>query len=246
MKPILFNTEMVKAILKGRKTVTRRVVKPTPPKNAKLELLGDKRHAMDLSIEVPGPNDHRIYTPPYLLGDTLYVRETWQVWRAHRYESNADIQFKAGGDGIRVCFANGWTDSIDRDDYDRFVEKWYPNGKWNPSIHMPKVAARIFLRVTDVRVEHLQDIDEDGVCFEGAESIISACEHIDYSVTPPGPCYYTHHCKDCIINHTYPELFGAMVWDSTVKHADLSRYGWDANPWVWVIEFERCEKPKEG
>ena len=255
MKPILFKTEMVKAILDGRKTVTRRVVKPTPSKHARLELLGDRRHAMDVSIEIPGPNDHRIYTPPYLPGDTLYVRETWQVWRAHRYEANADIQFKAGGDGVRVCFANGGTDSIDRGDYDSFVEKWYPNGKWNPSIHMPKEAARIFLRVERVRAEHLQKAFFEPIC----PILEVQAEGIDIG----------DHCRRCIDNYGEPccvdtidedgsNLYDgecgmlddprddfARLWDSTIKPAELKRYGWTANPWVWVIEFERCEKPED-
>lgn len=216
LKPILFNTDMVRAIMDGRKTVTRRIVKPQPPENARLELLGDKRHAMDLSIEIPGPDDHRIYTPPYLPGDILYVRETWRVLRAHRYDANADIVFKAGGVWSRVCFANGGTDSADRDDYDRFIEKWYPTGNWHPSIHMPKEAARLFLRVTDVRVERLQEIMND----------------------PPGPNNQVvrEGCK-------YGCDFIA-IWESTVQNQDRDHYGWDANPYVWVIEFVRCEKPE--
>lgn len=235
MKPILFNAEMVKAILDGRKTVTRRVIKQSTNKT------------FDPFWECYTNDNGKVVLlkAPYSPGDILYVRETWRVWRAHRYDADADIQFKAGGDGVRVCFANGGTDSADREDYDHFIEKWYPNGKWRPSIHMPKEAARIFLRVKNVRVERLQNIDEDGVCAEGAEKLISGCEHMDYSVMPPEPCYNTNQCEDCIINYGYPELFGKRVWNDTIKPADRGRYGWDANPWVWVIEFERCEKPKE-
>ena len=82
---------------------------------------------------------------------------------------------------------------------------------WRPSIHMPKEAARIWLRVTDMRVERLQDIDDDSVVAEGLN-----------------------------IGDPFDEL-----WDSTIKPTDRERYGWSANPWVWVIEFERCEKPME-
>jgi hypothetical protein len=81
---------------------------------------------------------------------------------------------------------------------------------------MPKEAARIWLRVTDVRVERLQDMTDDDAEAEGC---------FDYTSTALG----------------FPD-----VWDSTIKKSDLDRYSWQANPWVWVIEFERCEKPKEG
>ena len=85
---------------------------------------------------------------------------------------------------------------------------------------MPKEAARIWLRVTDVRVERLQDIS-------GAELIK---EGIDL--------YQSNYIKAA-----FDEF--KMLWDADIKKSDLDRYGWSANPWVWVIEFERCEKPKE-
>lgn len=184
VKPILFNTDMVLAILDGRKTATRRVVKPIPPENARLELFGDRRHAMDLSIEIPGPNDRRIYTPPYIPGNILYVRETW----------------------ARNPFGEGFIYPTD-----------HPGAgqKWRPSIHMPKEAARIFLRVTDLRVEQLQEIDGAGIKAEGTSGRFGATR-------------------------------GAFIdlWNSTVKRTERHQYGYRANPWVWVISFERCEKPE--
>lgn len=232
-KPILFNTEMVKAILEGRKTVTRRVIKPRNPIIANQEGYkqgyglwidtstdnGDKQgHIKDYSIS-PLWNTWEWYIKhyaPYQVGNILYVRETWR-------EYNGKYFFKAN-------------EPKEYDDY-----KTSP--KWKPSIHMPKEAARIFLKVTDVRVERLQDMTEDDVCSEGAENLICSCEHIDYSVVPPEPCFNTcNACKDCIIDHSYQELFGRQIWDSTIKKNDLDRYGWEANPWVWVIEFERMKK----
>lgn len=204
IKPILFNTEMVRAILDGRKSCTRRVVKPQPTAHYGAQCI----------------------KPPYQPGDILYVRETWKCWRAHRYEATADIMFKADGDGVQLQFANGSTDSIDRFDYDKFVNKWFShNGEWKPSIFMPKEAARIRLKVTNVRVERLQQITEVGIRKEGIE------------VDP----------KECVGKFDFiSELFFLFqrLWDSTIKKSDLDRYGWDANPWVWVIEFERCEKPE--
>lgn len=91
--------------------------------------------------------------------------------------------------------------------------------QWKPSIHMPREAARLFLRVTDVWVERLQNIQPSGAINEGA-------------------------CEACEPTTSIIPKF-VSLWDSTIKTADLPSYGWNANPWVWVIEFERCEKPIE-
>lgn len=204
VKPILFNTDMVRVTLEGVKTETRRLVKPIPPENARLELVGDRRHAMDLSIEIPGPNDRRIYTPPYLPGDTLYVRETFAC---------------DGFDGEEYVYVY----RADVDECDRLVwgdieeNEWAPSSDyhWHPSIRMPKEAARIFLRVTDLRVERLQEIDGAGIKAEGTRGRFGATR-------------------------------GAFIdlWNSTVKRTERHQYGYRANPWVWVISFERCERPE--
>ena len=110
LKPILFNTDMTKAVLDGRKTATRRVVKPIPPENARLELIGDRRHAMDLSVEIPGPDDHRIYTPPYLPGDVLYVRETFM--KKETSDRKSTYLYKANPDFENVTFGSPWRPSI--------------------------------------------------------------------------------------------------------------------------------------
>ncbi len=209
MKPILFNTEMVRAILDDRKMVTRRVVKPQPPEwiewtNSLIKGSGRFRFGSGYGKFSAGVTVKSPYGP----GDIMYVRETWRIWRAHRYDADAYIEFKAGGEGIKPQFPHGGTDFANRDDYDRFTGKWGVCDKWHPSIHMPREAARIFLRVKDVWVEQLQDIDDDGVVAEGLE-----------------------------IGAPFDEL-----WDSTVKKSDRAIYGWDANPWVWVIEFERISR----
>ncbi len=191
-KPILFNTEMVGAILGGRKTVTRRLVKY---KYKKSHLDYDRISKSLLEVEEDikdetygtypnGEHWHRLLNarkilPQYKVGDILYVRETWCKGSLNYGEEQ--YYYKA--------------------------DNKIPYCEWHPSIHMPKEAARIFLRVMDVRVERLQDIDDDGVVAEGFE-----------------------------IGAPYDEL-----WDSTVKKSDLEKYGWSANPWVWVIEFERVE-----
>lgn len=224
IKPILFNTEMVRAILDGRKTCTRRLVKFLPGENSQWT-----GYIKDGLMLYNGRNEPCIRKVPYQLGDILYVRETWQCWRAHRYEATADIRFRAGGDDVRLQFANGNTDSIYRLDYDTFVHKWFShNGEWKPSLFMPKEAARIWIKVTDVKVERLQEISEDGAKAEGAN--FKNGKNVGF--------------EEKKMNRTAIERF-TEIWNSTIKKSDLDRHGWDASPWVWVIEFERCEKTEE-
>lgn len=202
MKPILFNTEMVRKILSGEKTVTRRRVKP-----AHLRCLDSpyrKEHPEVQEKQIL----EKLCEPPYKEGDVLYVREKFAC---------------DGFDGEEYIYVY-WTEV---DECDRVVwgdpenSEWAPSSDyhWQPSIHMPKEAARIFLRVTGVRVERLQEIDGKGRKAEGAES-----------------------------RHGFGATYGAFVelWNSTIKPEERELYGWEANPWVWVIEFERCEKPKEA
>lgn len=221
IKPILFNTEMVRAILDGRKDATRRIVKGFIPDDAVwgYTAFTPKGYISCRGTFADGYGE-KFFKLPCEPGDILYVRETWQCWRAHRYEATADIRFRAGGDDVRLQFANGNTDSIDRLDYDTFVHKWFShNREWKPSLFMPKVAARIWLKVTDVRVERLQEITEVQAQAEGCNSGMLT-----------GACTARGQFED--------------LWNSTIKKSDLDRYGWNASPWVWVIEFERCVKPK--
>lgn len=242
IKPILFNTEMVRAILDGRKTCTRRLVKPQPDEKHTFPLgfVTDSTEKKEVGCFGFGINENggsiQFAKPPYQTGDILYVRETWQCWRAHRYEATADIRFRAGGDDVRLQFANGNTDSIDRLEYDTFVHKWFShNGKWKPALFMPKEAARIWLKVTDVRVERLQSITEGGAIREGAEG--EKCHHTNTGA---------FGCTDCMNTGWIepPQVEFMQIWNSTIKKSDIDCYGWDANPWVWVIEFERCKKPE--
>lgn len=228
MKPILFNTEMVKAILEGRKTVTRRVVKYDPKI---LESPFHKANPEVSDIQII----EKLCTTPYEINDVLYVRETWKCWRAHRYEATADICFKAGGEGKTIQFENGNTDSINRDNYDSFVNKWMSSTcpTWHPSIHMPKEAARIFLRVTDVSLERLQDMStKEDFKKEGV---------LDDNTYPTDRSVKAHPmAQGGWTLGAYKERF-EMIWNSTIKKDQLDRYGWDANPFVWVIAFEKIE-----
>lgn len=200
IKPILFNTEMVQAILDGRKTCTRRVVKL--PKNMSGRPVGKSG---DIGFMYLGG----IKRPPYQQGDILYVRETW----SHPIVPSDKNRYVYRADEV--------------------AEDGFKNEAhiWHPSIHMPKEAARIWLKVTDVRVERLQECGE-GWCIDIEKEGIA---------TPQDPILYIS--DDAF--HDALRMEFQKIWDSTIKKSDLDRYGWDANPWVWVVEFERCEKPKE-
>lgn len=224
VKPILFNTEMVKAILDGRKTQTRRVVKFKKGQNPKWT-----GYVPDGDV-LYGSNNIPAAKALLRKDDVLWVRETWGIQSAHRFECDAKIVYKAGGDLQKVQFLN-------RDDYDRFIwNKHIGYGKWYPSIHMPREAARIFLQVTDIKVERLQDIDCAGALAEGCDG---RCDC---------PSNGAEGVLSCITKDFSIERF-QTVWDATIpKHPNKFKrypYYWNDNPWVWVISFERCEKPKE-
>lgn len=205
VKPILFNTEMVRAILDGRKTVTRRCVKP--PRGIE-DVFGHMNECKQ----------------PCQPGDILYVRETWQY--AHDMDGNDQIIEGTGR--YLYCAENPmpFNDWIDPD-----TGEHKEHMPWKPSIHMPKEAARIWLKVTGVRVERLQCITEEQAIKEGFE---------------PGSCQYEGAVwgQEDVDEWTAKTVF-IELWDSIIPRKDLDKYGWDANPWVWVIEFEWCEKPKE-
>lgn len=234
IKTILFNTEMVRAILDGRKSCTRRLMKPQP----------DEKHIYPLGFANDSTERKNIgsfgfgaselgssiqYTkPPYQPGDILYVRETWERFECWNCEGDergncTKEPKKSVLDKACGCYMYRATDEISGD------------AKWHPSIRMPKEAARIWLKVTDVRVERLQDMTNDDALKEGAEGV--RCDHAGSGA---------YGCTDCMnTGWLEPPIVEFMqIWDSTIKKSDLDRYGWNANPWVWVIEFERCEKPE--
>lgn len=225
IKPILFNTEMVRANLDGRKNCTRRIVKPQPTNEIQCPLGictdGDKSEIGKFAFSNHEYGGKMIFCkPPYQPGDILYVRETWQY--LYELDGNEQIIEDTG----KYYYAA--TDTITFNTYVDENGLKHEHVPWRPSIHMPKEAARIWLKVTDVRVERLQEITEDGAKAEGAN--FKNGKNVGFEEK---------------MNRTAIERF-AEIWNSTIKKADLDRYGWDASPWVWVIEFERCEKPEEN
>jgi hypothetical protein len=204
MKPILFNTEMVQAILENRKSVTRRIIKLPEGMNGRP--VGIEGNIIDNSIGLLYPGG--IKRPPYKVGDILYVRETW-------LKADDGIYYKAS---IKVP-----SESED-------IRKAY-GYKWKPSIHMPKKAARIFLKVTAIRVERLQDITSEQAKNEG----------VDLTSGTPFPKTTARDCHGAKNGLSMYQSKFVILWDSTIKIQNIDKYGWEANPWVWVIEFERVE-----
>jgi hypothetical protein len=198
-RPILFSTAMVKAILEGRKTQTRRVIKiDDAPENWKISIAGT-------SIVRTEPYDVKL--PRYAAGDNLWVRETWYKNYPHEY---GRYWYRADGEEIDMPTIYGETIKYGKAD----------GLKWRPSIFMPKEAARIFLQVTNVRVERLQEITEEDAEAEGCINNIAFIHSYDNE--------YSNL-------HTAKEAF-KQLWNTlNAKHG----YSWDVNPWVWVIEFEK-------
>lgn len=204
IKPILFNTEMVKAILDGRKTCTRRIVKDGIPDDAMwgYTAFTPKGYISCRGVYADGYGEG-FYKLPYQPGDILYVRETWSEWTDGYLYKAWNSPFPQAGES--------------------------PVMKWHPSIHMPKEAARIWLKVTDVRVERLQDMTDDDAEAEGA------IDNRGFIHSPENEYDRIYTAREHFIG----------IWDRTIKKSDLDRYGWDANPYVFVIEFVKIDKPEE-
>jgi len=201
MKPILFNTKMVKAILDGSKTQTRRVLKTKHPIDG-IEHYNDRLKDKDYDWS----GFSKEFRPKYKLGDVLYVRETWNECTL---EQLLDSEPRNLINGRYIVY---------RADGEK-VHPVYGKALWRPSIHMPKKYARIFLKVTDVRVERLQ------------ESFVGDADDIQYSCEQegaPDSCYYPHDYS----------AWWENLWNSTAKDG----YKWENNPYVFVYEFERVEK----
>lgn len=202
VKPILFNTDMVLAILDGRKTVTRRVAKKIPIETHWTEPVSDGRFECRWGgnmLVVAGFKDGTtIVEPPYQPGDILYVRETWAEW-------TGGYLYKA------------WNSPSAQPERS-------PVMIWHPSIHMPKEAARIWLNVKDVRAERLCNMTLDDFLSEGV------------SVRPEA-------FNDPENAYMQARAEFIAIWDSTIPKRQQNLYGWTANPWVWAVEFETCERP---
>ena len=240
-KPILFSTPMVQAILDGRKTMTRRIIKPQPDEKYSYchgicTSSTDNKNVGRVGL---GPSNvlvKQFIKPPYQPGDHLYVRETWRIGAWAENPGRISVDYKADG-----YIRREWLDVEDPERFERYwiqsthdAEKaglkfdldgqyhWEPGKaptRWRPSIFMPKEAARIWLEVTNVRVERLQEISHKDIYREGI-------------------CIW-QDCAEAIRN--IRTKYFKKLWDGI----NLKRgYGWDSNPFVWAISFKVLEGGK--
>lgn len=257
VKPILFNSDMVTAILNGNKTVTRKVIKPKyKGKLYPIWEYPDRLIFADGANRKPGDwwqiwidkigEPYTCTKPSYEVGDVLYVKETWQ------YVHETEYDFEMGEENnycrnIRTIIEN-WGDIpktlinenctmyscelmeprpqyvVYKESGIKYVNEKYAKLNWQPSTRMPIEAARIFLKVTDIQADRLNNITDDDAEKEGCFGIFT---DFGYGNEPP-----------------LAQFIG--LWDRNIKSNEIHKYGWSANPWVWVIGFERCDKPKVG
>lgn len=230
-RPIIFSAEMIKAILAGRKTQTRRIIKLQPPcdgQNWQISTLVDttarenlKHRGKQCWVVMDGLNEidcnDRYFSPPYgYVGDRLWVRETW----CHKWEDSGPV-YNTEGNFDNTCVWYYATDdepeAVDDDGWLKFNKNGCQASPWKPSIHMPHWASRITLEITNIRVERLQDISEEDAKAEGCESILENAGTIQAR------------------RGTVRRAF-SILWDSI--HGQSV---WNLNPWVWVIEFKRVD-----
>lgn len=219
-KPTLFSTPMVQAILRGvdPKTMTRRVIKLPNW----MEWDENQRITMRCEDSAYADQDPvHLFEQGYLEcpygkpGDILWVRETWGNYSYDDTESNA----------VYFMYRADYPDDAQGYWYEKEQINWCDFPRWRSSRYMPKAAARIFLRVKSVRVERLQDIKFWDAQKEGCPRCIGISE-----------C--GGGCEVCESNN--PIEWFRQLWNSI--NADRG-FGWDTNPWVWAITFERCDKP---
>ena len=216
-RPILFSAPMVRTLLDGSKTQTRRIVKPKVAETINWfggkdggdddrtldELLGQRIEEKGVRVwcaDYPEEGSELIHCPYRQPGDQLWVRETW-------------LKTNPFSDGGLHTYGYRATDEIE-----------FPDAIWKPSIHMPRAASRITLEITGVRVERLQDINTEDAKAEGAWGP-------DSSIVGKVASYF-----GIDILSVNPYLAYRMLWESINGPGS-----WDANPWVWVVEFKKLE-----
>ena len=211
-RPILLKGEMVRAILEGRKTQTRRIMKPQPEMVTDHSIItweGRPDILMSL-LKTLGRN-----CPFGQSGDRLWVRETTEVDDLTD-EILSLSKYSAGGQPVLYS-------GCDDPEYNGSVAHWWYSRDVCPSIHMPRWASRILLEVTGVRVERLQDISGQDALAEGVGAPVGT------------PLAYGS------ITDAWNQRAFASLWQRI-----NGKYSWDANPWVWVVEFKRIESQKQA
>jgi len=231
-RPILFSGPMVRAILSGAKTQTRRIMKPKPDHCHRDILNGNKNWYRLL----PQLGEKQLKCPYGQPGDRLWVRETWGCFD-YSHDQRA-IAYRADGDDggctwIEIPKEYHHFGAMGEEDLPQYCPA---NDKWRPSIHMPRWASRITLEVTEVRVERIRDIDPTDCWAEGMpmerrrDEIPHLVEFLsggkaDGLRPKLGPWYTVD---------PIPEF--RKLWNSINAKRG---YGWDVNPWVWVVSFRK-------
>lgn len=229
-KPILFSGPMVQAIIRGEKTQTRRIIDPQPIDDQNSGCFFDgkcrKQYKHDIMHE-----DWRIQFIKdwcrYQVGDVLWVRESFLTLEpehcdgvmANRFYYKAD-HIETNEEWLKECIADGYL------------------YKWTPSIHMPKKSARLFLRVTGIRIERLNDINEHDALAEGVERWVE-------ERMKSRPTYYKVYFNECAPTEASSYTSCPIDSFSTLWQLINGAESWDANPWVWVYEFESIEAPDD-
>ncbi|HGT2598937.1 TPA: hypothetical protein ACMX8S_005078 [Klebsiella pneumoniae] len=229
---MIFNAEMVRALLSGRKTQTRRIIKPQPEATLSGSLSGKWLSRPLNGLLLPKIEDIAIHCPFGAVGDRIWVRETWGVV-SHELDEDGRIQPWTPDRPATVIhempFGNGYYSGhaiyAADGDFTWGDDDGYEDGRscWKPSIHMPRAASRILLEITNVRVERLNAISEEDARAEGI--IDGGC----LNCGEPEPCGCANPEPDATDAFAY-------LWQSI-----YGQENWNANPWVWVIYFERIK-----
>lgn len=220
-RPILFSTPMVQAILEGRKTVTRRVISTQPDNECYFET-----RLIDGVLEIDynqGDENPRVKCPYGKEKDILWVRETWRKY--HHIDPVGGI---SNGEVIEYAADNHEPIiMVDGDGFQMFnkdgSEKYIP---WKPSIFMPREACRIKLEIQSIRVERLHDITEEDAIMEGIEVIRNTIQD--------SPVFKNYLQDGVEHGYGYPKNSFQSLWTKI-----NGRESWEANPWVWVINFSK-------
>lgn len=237
-RPILFAGEMIRAVLDGRKTQTRRIL---TNRNSECScawndldwstVYVDPGLGGGAYLKVSGPDDafHRVYCR-YAIGDRLRVRETWKYadWTEDGYPF---IAYQADNSSRLIeNYPSEWAERVSdtwsalSDPSNYRIDNRAADRRWRPSIHMPLWASRLTLEITGVRVERLREISEADARAEGVEPL-----HVTAVARGPNPFYYRDEFSS--------------LWDSLNAKREGGAYAWDRNPWVWVIEFRKSDSP---
>ena len=194
--PILFTTEMVQAILKGRKTQTRRIL---------------------------NPQSVTCHQEKYAVNDLLYVRETFAYLKpmTEHHAPRENVVFKTGGDG----------------ELSEWDKSHFEDEKWRPNIHMPKKFSRIWMEITGVRIERVQDIGGGDALAEGSYLVRCPCLPKSKDRAAIDLSFNQHYCH--IHGTEFRNLWESINGKREVKGVSCA---WDANPWVWAITFEVIDR----